>query len=375
MRNIKIGSRLFICFSTILVMGVIGHLVGVYQINVLRNQSVQLIDKHNQDIAILKVYKDIMIIQNTLEVGVTGQDIFILEECPTLVENFKKDMLRAQNELSHSEEEKERHRKIINSLIAINDIFPEHVTKISELAHLGDWLAVDLRVKNQIQSFVERLDENVGHIRDEVKMEEANYEKKAQKAEERAFWAIVISAVVIFLLASIMAFVVTKSITVPLEKLDSGARAIANGDFSHRVEIKGGDELFLMANTFNQMTGELAELYANLEQKVSERTRDLEEKNRELTRTQEKLIESEKLNTISQVIVSLSHEINNPLTAAIGNIMLLSMEKDTVNREELGKMLKTTEEELKRIMAVMQKLKTMEKPTTKTYMPGVEMIG
>jgi len=107
---------------------------------------------------------------------------------------------------------------------------------------------------------------------------------------------------------------------------------------------------------------------------VAERTRDLEKKNKELIETQGKLIESEKLNTISQVIVSLSHEINNPLTAVIGNVMLLNMQKDVIDKEELGDILKTTEQELKRIMEVMKKLKNLEKPTTKTYIGGVEMI-
>ncbi len=374
MRKIKIGSRLIICFSAILIMGIIGHLVGLYQVNILRNQSELLIQKHQQDIAIIEVYKDIMLLKSTLEIGVTAKDLTVLEKCTPLLEEFNKDILRGQNELSYTDKDKIIHREIINSLIAINDTLPEHVQKIFELAQFGDWLAVDLRVKNQIQAFVERLDSSVHEIRLEVQKEEVDYKNKAQKAEEQAVWAIIITAIVIFFLAAIMAFAVTRSITVPLQNLDSGARAIASGDFVHPVEIKGDDELTLMGNTFNQMREELKELYSNLEQKVAERTRALEKKNKELIETQEKLIESERLNTISQVIVSLSHEINNPMTAVIGNVMLLNMQKDVIEKEELGDILKTTEQELKRIMEVMKKLKNLEKPTTKTYIGGVEMI-
>jgi len=374
MRKIKIGSRLIICFSAILIMGIIGHLVGLYQVNILRNQSELLIQKHQQDIAIIEVYKDIMLLKSTLEIGVTAKNLTILEKCTPLLEEFNKDILRGQNELSYTDKDKIIHREIINSLIAINDTLPEHVQTIFELAQFGDWLAVDLRVKNQIQAFVERLDSSVHEIRLEVQKEEVDYKNKAQKAEEQAVWAIIITAIVIFFLAAIMAFAVTRSITVPLQNLDSGARAIASGDFVHPVEIKGDDELTLMGNTFNQMREELKELYSNLEQKVAERTRALEKKNKELIETQEKLIESERLNTISQVIVSLSHEINNPMTAVIGNVMLLNMQKDVIEKEELGDILKTTEQELKRIMEVMKKLKNLEKPTTKTYIGGVEMI-
>ena len=374
MRRIKIGSRLLICFSAILLMGLVGHLVGLYQIYMLRNQSVLLIQKHRQSISIIEVYNDILFIKSKLEIGVSANDVAILKECKPMLEEFNKDVLRAKNELSYTEEDKMGHREIINSLTTINDTFPEHVNKIFELARLNDWLAVDLRVKNQIQVFVERLDESVHEIRVEVKKEEVEYVKSAERAEKRAILAIIITALIILFIAGAMAYMVTKSITVPLEKLGEGARAVANGDFSSGVELEGDDELNRMADTFNQMRGELRELYSNLEKKVAERTKDLEEKNKELIETQEKLIESEKLNTISQVIVSLSHEINNPLTAVIGNVMLLNMEKDTIDRKELGEILKTTENELKRIMGVMQKLKNMEKPSTKTYIEGVEMI-
>jgi len=355
-------------------MGLIGHLAGVHQVNILRNKSVLLIQKHRQDIAIIQVHKDILLLKSTLELGITAKDLTILKKCTPLLEEFNKDILRAQNELSYTGDDKIVHREIINSLIAINDTLPEHVQKIFELAQLGDWLAVDLRVKNQIQAFVERLDNSVHEISVEVRKEEVDYTNKAQDAEEKAVWAIIITAAGILSIAGLMAFTVTRSITVPLQKLDRGARAIASGDFIHPVEIKGDDELTLMGNSFNQMREELKELYFNLEQKVAERTRDLEKKNKELIETQGKLIESEKLNTISQVIVSLSHEINNPLTAVIGNVMLLNMQKDVIDKEELGDILKTTEQELKRIMEVMKKLKNLEKPTTKTYIGGVEMI-
>lgn len=374
MRNIKIATRLTICFSVILFMGLLGHLVGVYEVNLLRNQSVLLIMKHQQNLATLQVYRDIFLLKSNLEKGVTTKDLTMLKECKPLLESFDSDMVKAKNALGYSDREKELHRDLINSLTAINDTLPEHIEKIFELAQLGDWLAVELRVKNQIESFVERLDKNVEEIKKEVRKEEVGYIDRAKKAEMRAIWAIIITAIFILLAAGIMAYSVTRSIVLPLNILDKGAKAIAMGDFSHYVEIRGDDELNLMAKTFNQMTGQLAELYSNLEQKVEERTRDLEAKNKELVETQEKLIQSEKLNTISQVIVSLSHEINNPLTVVLGNVMILESEKDTIDRGELGEILITTQQELKRIMNVMKKLRDMEIPTVKTYVGGVEMI-
>ncbi|MFL5347170.1 MAG: AAA family ATPase [Hyalangium sp.] len=56
-----------------------------------------------------------------------------------------------------------------------------------------------------------------------------------------------------------------------------------------------------------------ATLYATLEHKVSERTRELREKNEELQRTQRQLVTQEKLASLGAVTAGIAHELKNPL--------------------------------------------------------------
>ncbi len=374
MRNIKISSRLVICFSLILLLGLLGNLVGVFYIDTIRHQTTYLIYEHRQENSLLRVYNNILHITNLLERATSRQDMDMLLQCSLELDEFNKNIQESIDSLSYNKDEAYSHRHIINSFVTMRDTLPDQIRKILELAQLDDWLAVRLRVKNQIKSFVERIDENVSDIKQEVESENNEYIEKTRNVENSAIWSIILTALIVLMLAGSLSFLVTRSITEPLKALEKGAKYIAKGDFSYSVSIKGQDELNLMANAFNQMTRELAELYENLEQKVKDRTIDLEEKNRQLIETQQKLIESEKLNTISQIIVSISHEINNPMTSVLGNVMILKAEKDTISREELGKLLQTIEEQLKRIVGVMAKLRTMERPTKKIYMDGVEMI-
>jgi len=65
---------------------------------------------------------------------------------------------------------------------------------------------------------------------------------------------------------------------------------------------------------------ENAQLYADLEEKVSIRTQELESTLYELKLTQTQLIQTEKMSSLGQMVGSIAHEINNPISFIHGNI-------------------------------------------------------
>jgi GAF domain-containing protein len=73
----------------------------------------------------------------------------------------------------------------------------------------------------------------------------------------------------------------------PIQALQRGAARIGTGDLGHRLQVRTGDELEALADQFNSMTAQLQESYANLEQKVEARTRELSESLEQQTATGE----------------------------------------------------------------------------------------
>jgi len=87
--------------------------------------------------------------------------------------------------------------------------------------------------------------------------------------------------VLLVLLAS--HFFVRRLVVAPIEKLRAGAERLGRGSLSYRIDVVRHDEIGELAGTFNQMAGELQELY---EQNAA-RTRDLERRARYLQATAE----------------------------------------------------------------------------------------
>ena len=98
------------------------------------------------------------------------------------------------------------------------------------------------------------------------------------------------SLLVIGLVLSVAAgLVLARKIVGPIRTLQQGAERIGAGMLDQQISIRTGDELEALADEFNKMAGQLQESYANLEQKVEDRTRELSESLAQQTATSEVL--------------------------------------------------------------------------------------
>jgi signal transduction histidine kinase len=88
----------------------------------------------------------------------------------------------------------------------------------------------------------------------------------------------------------------------PIRTLQEGAQRIGAGELEQKIDVRTGDELEALAGQFNDMSDELRRSYAELEQKVEERTQQLAVANRHK----------------SEFLANMSHELRTPLNAIIG---------------------------------------------------------
>jgi PAS domain S-box-containing protein len=85
-------------------------------------------------------------------------------------------------------------------------------------------------------------------------------------------------------LGALAVYAVSGQITKPLEQVAESAEAIANGDYTRRVDIARRDEIGRLGLAFNVMAHRVAEAHETLETRVTARTEELEQAREELDR-------------------------------------------------------------------------------------------
>jgi signal transduction histidine kinase len=152
-----------------------------------------------------------------------------------------------------------------------------------------------------------------------------------------------------FSMAVLASLFLGRRVVRPLEALRRGVERIGKGDLDHRLDLKTGDEIEILADEFNQMAAHLREAYTGLEHKVAARTR-------ELTIANAKLGEASQLK--SQFLANVNHELRTPVSAIIGygHLVLRATEGQipALQRENLEDLLRNAERLLSQIDSLLE---------------------
>ena len=129
-----------------------------------------------------------------------------------------------------------------------------------------------------------------------------------------------ISALVVFIIMLVAAYMGTKGILRPIKRITTAARQFAHGDFGVRVPVKSRDEIGELSQSFNTMADSI-------------------EKSEELRRT---------------FVANVSHELRSPMTSIGGYVD--GILDGTIPRENEDKYLTIISDEVKRLSRLVSRM-------------------
>lgn len=114
----------------------------------------------------------------------------------------------------------------------------------------------------------------------------------------------------------VMSVFLARRLVRPIKRMQTAAARIGAGAYGERIELDRRDELGGLADELNRMAASLQELVKGLEQRVAERTTELQQALVELSEKSGQLEIASKHK--SDFLANMSHELRTPLNAIIG---------------------------------------------------------
>ncbi|MBU0492645.1 MAG: GAF domain-containing protein [Chloroflexi bacterium] len=114
-------------------------------------------------------------------------------------------------------------------------------------------------------------------VRESVEQAQADLQRAVRNFEQNSIFGALI-VLLAFVIVGVALYLMARSVIRPVQQIQDAAQHIAGGEWGHRLPDTAllADELGQLAVAFNQMAEQLQASYSELEQRVSERTADLE---------------------------------------------------------------------------------------------------
>lgn len=110
---------------------------------------------------------------------------------------------------------------------------------------------------------------------------------------------LLVLGIIAVLAGSVLIFLISHTITRPLQALVDGVRALGRGDYQYRLKVHTGDEVGELTTAFDQMRSRIQQ-------------------------AQRELVDAERLATIGQMASSISHDLRHHLAAIYANAEFLA---------------------------------------------------
>ncbi len=189
----------------------------------------------------------------------------------------------------------------------------------------------------------------------------------------RWMWQLLLIFVVIVTVFGLLVVLGAKGIFKPIETMVTVINNVRNG---HRQRIilpaKTSDELLTLSLEFNLMLDQLERQHDHiqdsadqLEVKVSQRTKALNQHIKLLQNTREQLIAREKLAAIGELTAGIAHEINNPTAVILGYLDLMMSELGEAG-EKVSDEVELIVQQVERIRSIINDLLQFSRPTEST---------
>jgi PAS domain S-box-containing protein len=262
--DLSIRSRLIACFVLIVLLMIAADAVAAWQYWQIEVQAqrVRKIDQLSDAVVRIQIY--VYSFRDKMTALASSHDV---RQFPGEAAEIRRSFLE---QVDHTEQmlgatpEIEQDAHISFALESLRVTLLSQLDTAVQLATAEEWNAVQLRAAIEIPALIEFSSSLVARVDQQALEKRKEASEDAQKARERLFIIVPIAALLTLLAAAALGWYLTRTVTGPLSVLTTSAEALARGDFQHKVQLRGNNELAVLGNAFNYAAQQLHNLYEDL---------------------------------------------------------------------------------------------------------------
>jgi PAS domain S-box-containing protein len=269
--RVGINTRLTLCFVLIIALMSVATGILLWQSRVMRTEANRLKEMDEQFMEVQRVHAFILSFRNESEQLVEARDFARLQkEAPALRNQLNDSQRQTETVFRGIEPNNILDPTVLPTLETIQGLLTSQVDSLSALASAGDWAALRQRMEQPFAPFESLSAELVATASRDVQDKRSEAARQIERAQLRTLFILPGIGGLTIIVAALLGFSITQSITRPLRSLVDGTSALARGEFCQHIPVQGRDELAQLSRVFNQTTIKLQQLYENLRQSEQE---------------------------------------------------------------------------------------------------------
>lgn len=161
---------------------------------------------------------------------------------------------------------------IVSRLRSWSQRLNDTTNEILALTSQGEWEEATTLRQNELATAQHRFDQNLAGLSYTTERDVRNALSEAETVQSVTQRSWIVLVIVALAAAFLLGSAITSSVLRPVEELTESVGKLAGGELDERVDLARSDELGELAAGFNTMADRLQRYYAELEERVAERT-------------------------------------------------------------------------------------------------------
>lgn len=255
----SIGRRLTLAFGSVALIIACGAAVASSQFLHILQQTRTLAAVDDKMLAVYRVRADVGAIRRRLDDLSATQD----------AGRFARSARQLRQELFDDIEAALRYFRetgtpVPGTLGALRDAINDQFDAMQRLSDVNDWLAIRLRLNNQVDQILNGVRDMVEAVNSDVTSQRTESVREIEAGQRRAKIILGLTGLASLVIAVALGLYVTRSIVVPLSELKAAANQFAAGDFDIMLHATSKDELSDVSNAFIIAAQKLHDYYSSL---------------------------------------------------------------------------------------------------------------